>query len=145
MNDKIEMTVTVNPLVSPKLFQRLRACSSPRERAIVFRALAEARLWDETMGNAHPVERGAPDPREAPTVPVPNRQDRPVPQEAAPSQTAATRSATTESRIPIAPSTTGSEMAASFDAFHSVRSADSKGSGSAFDALSNDFAFDQFD
>lgn len=144
MNDKIEMTVTVNPLVSPKLYQRLRACSSPRERAIVFRALAEARLWDETMGNAQPVERGAPDRREAPSVPAPVRQQHTAPQEAAPSQMAATRSPAFASRSPNVSHTTSCEIAESLDAFETVRSADSDDSSSAFgDALSNDFA--QFD
>ncbi|MCP3712277.1 hypothetical protein M3I54_35950 [Paraburkholderia sp. CNPSo 3274] len=144
MSDKIEMTVTVNPLVSPKLYQRLRACSSPRERAIVFRALAEARLWDETMGNAHPVERGAPDRREATAVPVYIRQATPVPLDVAPSQNAATGTSAVVSRGPIAPSTTRAEMGASSDAFQTVRVADSDDSGSAFgDALSNEFA--QFD
>ena len=140
MNDKIEMTVTVNPLVSPKLYQRLRACSSPRERAIVFRALAEARLWDETMGNAHPVERGAPDRREAPSVPVPVRQQQAVPQEAVPSQTAA-RAPAIAARSPNVSHKTGGEIAESSDAFETVRSADSDDSSSDFgDALSDDFA-----
>ncbi|MEM5316069.1 hypothetical protein [Paraburkholderia sp. JHI869] len=141
MSDKIEMTVTVNPLVSPKLYQRLRACSSPRERAIVFRALAEARLWDETMGNAHPVERGATDRREPPYMPATSMQERPVQQEAAPTQPAAARSAAIASRSPTAPATTGSEAAESLEAFQTVRSADFDDSGSAFsDALGDDFA-----
>ncbi|CAB3805058.1 hypothetical protein LMG28688_06098 [Paraburkholderia caffeinitolerans] len=139
MSEKIEMTVTVNPLVSPKLYQRLRACSSPRERAIVFRALAEARLWDETMGNAHPVERGAPDRREAPSAPVPVRQQR-VPQEATQSQPAATSSAIA-SRSPNVSHTPGGQIAESSDAFQTVRSADSDDSNRAFDdALNDDFA-----
>jgi len=141
MSDKIEMTVTVNPLVSPKLYQRLRACSSPRERAIVFRALAEARLWDETMGNAHPVERGAPERQEMPTAPRHMMQERPVPKEAAPSQIASTKSTATESPSPIAPSAAGSEMAGSSDAFRTVGSPESDNCGSAFnDALMGDFA-----
>ncbi|MCG5077281.1 hypothetical protein [Paraburkholderia tagetis] len=141
MSDKIEMTVTVNPLVSPKLYQRLRACSSPRERAIVFRALAEARLWDETMGNAQPVERGAPDHREASYMPVTSRQERPVQREATQSHPTAATSAAIASRSPTAPATTGSEAAESLEAFQTVRSADFDDSGSAFnDALGDNFA-----
>lgn len=141
MSDKIEMTVTVNPLVSPKLYQRLRACSSPRERAIVFRALAEARLWDETMGNAQPVERGASDSREPPYMPVTSRQEHPVQREAAPTQPAAARSAEIASRSPSPPSTTGSETAESVDPFQkTVRSADSGDLGSALGALGYDVA-----
>jgi hypothetical protein len=141
MIDKIEMTVTVNPLVSPRLHQRLRACSSPRQRAIVFRALAEARLWDETMGNAQPVERGASDRRELTYMPVTGRQERPVQRDAAPTRPAVARSAEIASRSPDPPASTGSETAESMDTFQPVRSADSDDLGSALgDALGNDVA-----
>jgi hypothetical protein len=47
MNDKYEMTVTINPLVSPLLYARLGQCATARERATVLRALAEATLRTE--------------------------------------------------------------------------------------------------
>lgn len=49
MNDKFEMEITINPLVSPLLYERLRRCTSARERAAVFRSLAEAHLREEVM------------------------------------------------------------------------------------------------
>ncbi|MFP3708493.1 hypothetical protein SB783_31225 [Paraburkholderia sp. SIMBA_009] len=50
MNGKLVMEVTVTELVSPLLFERLSACASPRERAAVFKACAEAHLRGETSG-----------------------------------------------------------------------------------------------
>jgi hypothetical protein len=52
MSDKIEMTVTINPLVSPLLFERLSACTSARQRATILRSLAEATLRQELTGYA---------------------------------------------------------------------------------------------
>ncbi|MCR4471741.1 MULTISPECIES: hypothetical protein [unclassified Burkholderia] len=52
MSDKIEMTVTINPLVSPLLFERLSACTSARHRATILRSLAEATLRQELTGYA---------------------------------------------------------------------------------------------
>ncbi|RXV64483.1 hypothetical protein D1006_39845 [Burkholderia stabilis] len=51
MSDKIEMTVTINELVSPLLFERLSACSSARRRAAVLKALAESALRHELTGH----------------------------------------------------------------------------------------------
>ncbi|MFX1695327.1 hypothetical protein [Paraburkholderia sp. A1RO-1] len=47
--NKIEMEITINPLVSPLLYERLSRCTTARERAAVFRSLAEARLREELM------------------------------------------------------------------------------------------------
>ncbi|RQM45213.1 hypothetical protein EHZ19_24900 [Paraburkholderia bannensis] len=47
MNGKLVMEVTVTELLSPLLFARLSACTSPRERAAVFKACAEAHLRGE--------------------------------------------------------------------------------------------------
>ncbi|MBU9589479.1 hypothetical protein [Burkholderia multivorans] len=50
MSDKIEMTITINELVSPLLFERLSACSSARRRAALLKALAESALRHELTG-----------------------------------------------------------------------------------------------
>ena len=52
MSDKIEMTITINELVSPLLFERLNSCPSARRRAAVLKALAEAALRQELTGHA---------------------------------------------------------------------------------------------
>ncbi|WP_175657486.1 hypothetical protein [Burkholderia ambifaria] len=52
MSDKIEMTITINELVSPLLFERLSSCPSARRRAAVLKALAEAALRQELTGHA---------------------------------------------------------------------------------------------
>ncbi|WP_043285013.1 hypothetical protein [Paraburkholderia oxyphila] len=49
MNDKFTIEVTINPLVSPLLHERLGRCISARERAAVLRLLAEAMLLREMM------------------------------------------------------------------------------------------------
>lgn len=49
MSDKIEMTITINELVSPLLFERLSSCSSARRRAAVLKALAESALRKELI------------------------------------------------------------------------------------------------
>jgi hypothetical protein len=49
MNGKIEMEITINALVSPLLYDRLSHCATARERAAVFRSLAEAHLREESM------------------------------------------------------------------------------------------------
>ncbi|WP_323122487.1 hypothetical protein [Burkholderia alba] len=51
MSDKIEMTITINELVSPLLFERLSTCSSARRRAAVLKALAESALRHELTGH----------------------------------------------------------------------------------------------
>ncbi|WP_325090398.1 hypothetical protein [Burkholderia contaminans] len=53
MSDKIEMTVTINPLVSPLLFERLSACTSARHRAAILKSLAETTLRQELTGYVH--------------------------------------------------------------------------------------------
>jgi hypothetical protein len=75
MNGKFVMEVTVPQLQHPLLYERLSACASARERAAVFRALAEAQLRGDhnTAGaprnqrdtspiesSLHPASRGAP-------------------------------------------------------------------------------------
>ncbi|VWC46890.1 hypothetical protein BLA23254_07430 [Burkholderia lata] len=50
MSDKIEMTITINELVSPLLFERLSACPSARRRAALLKALAESALRQELTG-----------------------------------------------------------------------------------------------
>ncbi|RQV14908.1 hypothetical protein DF039_20900 [Burkholderia cenocepacia] len=52
MSDKIEMTITINELVSPLLFERLSSCPSARRRAAVLKALAESALRQELTGQA---------------------------------------------------------------------------------------------
>ncbi|WP_176091244.1 hypothetical protein [Burkholderia ambifaria] len=52
MSDKIEMTITINELVSPLLFGRLSSCPSARRRAAVLKALAESALRQELTGQA---------------------------------------------------------------------------------------------
>ncbi|MCP3728249.1 hypothetical protein M3I53_34950 [Paraburkholderia sp. CNPSo 3272] len=49
MNGKIKMEITINPLVSPLLYERLSRCTTARERAAVFRSLAEGHLRAESM------------------------------------------------------------------------------------------------
>ena len=44
MSGTYEMAVTINPLVSPLLYERLAQCATARERAAVLRALAEGML-----------------------------------------------------------------------------------------------------
>ncbi|KWK06015.1 hypothetical protein BGV52_18275 [Burkholderia ubonensis] len=50
MSDKFEMTITINELVSPLLFERLSTCPSARRRAAVLKSLAEAALRQELTG-----------------------------------------------------------------------------------------------
>ncbi|WP_321853324.1 hypothetical protein [Paraburkholderia tropica] len=52
MIGKIVMEVTITELQSPLLHERLTACGSPRERAAVLRALAEAQLLGGLIGHA---------------------------------------------------------------------------------------------
>lgn len=44
MNSTFTMEITVQQLQYPLLHERLRSCNTPRERAAVFKALAEAQL-----------------------------------------------------------------------------------------------------
>lgn len=53
MNAKLVMEVTIAELVNPLLYERLNACATPRERAAVFRACAEAHLRAGLTGS-HP-------------------------------------------------------------------------------------------
>ncbi len=55
------MTVVINPLVTPLLFNALSQCSSARERALRLRALAEASLRQQLTGL----------PSQAPTLQIP--------------------------------------------------------------------------
>ncbi|MEI7297095.1 hypothetical protein WCQ02_33620 [Paraburkholderia tropica] len=57
MNGKFVMEVTVTELMSPLLFARLSACSSPRERAAVFKSCAEAHLRGDPGGGSESVAR----------------------------------------------------------------------------------------
>ncbi|MCA7954243.1 hypothetical protein LGM43_28645 [Burkholderia seminalis] len=69
MSDKIEMTITINELVSPLLFERLSACPSARRRAAVLKALAESALRHELTGQALVVTPAVAAPLVAPTSP----------------------------------------------------------------------------
>ncbi|SFK03588.1 hypothetical protein SAMN05192543_1173 [Paraburkholderia megapolitana] len=73
MDEKIRMTVIVNPLVSPLLFAALAPFSSPRARAMQLRSLAEATLL-QRMQTAHGTAMVALDPRHSSgqTIPTPN-------------------------------------------------------------------------
>ncbi|AIV73856.1 hypothetical protein X994_6379 (plasmid) [Burkholderia pseudomallei] len=73
MSEKIEMTITINELVSPLLFERLSSCSSARRRAAVLKALAESALRRELTGHAV----APPPPAANPAAPAP-RQDPPA-------------------------------------------------------------------
>ncbi|PCE30278.1 hypothetical protein [Burkholderia ubonensis] len=71
MSDKIEMTITINELVSPLLFERLSTCPSARRRAAVLKSLAEAALRQELTGHGITAPPAAatfatPTPRQAP-------------------------------------------------------------------------------
>ena len=57
--NKIKMEITINPLVSPLLYERLSRCTSARERATVFRSLAEAHLREESMQRARASDPGS--------------------------------------------------------------------------------------
>ncbi|MCX5543213.1 hypothetical protein M3A49_27630 [Paraburkholderia sp. CNPSo 3076] len=59
MNDKIEMTITINPLVSPLLYERLSRCTTARERAAVFRSLAEAELREQLVQRTRASQLGS--------------------------------------------------------------------------------------
>jgi len=69
MSDKIEMTVTINPLVSPLLFERLSACTSARQRAAILKSLAEATLRQELTGYARAPAQATP-PAYSPPAPA---------------------------------------------------------------------------
>ncbi|MEX3688507.1 hypothetical protein AB3X91_13490 [Paraburkholderia sp. BR14263] len=49
MSDKIVMQVTINPLISPLLYERLSRCVSAHERTMLLKALAEAMLRRELL------------------------------------------------------------------------------------------------
>jgi hypothetical protein len=69
MLDKFKMTVTINRLSSPKLHEALSECPTDRERAAVFRALAESALAGY-----------APAPRTASVSPLAAARSQPAPQ-----------------------------------------------------------------
>jgi hypothetical protein len=48
----IRMTIVVNPLVTPLLFEQLQACKTARSRATRLKALAEASLRQQLTGRA---------------------------------------------------------------------------------------------
>ncbi|KWB20909.1 hypothetical protein WL32_17460 [Burkholderia cepacia] len=69
MSDKIEMTITINELVSPLLFERLSTCPSARRRAAVLKALAESALRQELTGKALVVTPAVATPLASPASP----------------------------------------------------------------------------
>lgn len=73
MDEKIRMTVIVNPLVSPLLFAALAPFRSPRARAMQLRSLAEATLL-QRMQTAHGTATNVPDLRQraGPTMLTPD-------------------------------------------------------------------------
>ncbi|WP_321936213.1 hypothetical protein [Paraburkholderia sp. J8-2] len=54
------MEITVTELGSPLLFERLNACATPRQRAAVFKACAEAHLREGLIRGTPAPERYAP-------------------------------------------------------------------------------------
>ena len=70
MSDKIEMTITINELVSPLLFERLRTCPSARRRAAVLKALAESALRQELTGQPRIVTPAVAAPPVTPASPL---------------------------------------------------------------------------
>ena len=73
MNDKFAIEVTINPLVSPLLYERLCRCASARERAAVLRSLAEATLLRELLGY-NPVSHPASGPASVTTSRLPTNE-----------------------------------------------------------------------
>ncbi|WP_175831173.1 hypothetical protein [Burkholderia cepacia] len=69
MSDKIEMTITINELVSPLLFERLSACPSARRRAAVLKALAESAIRQELTGQVRAVTPAVAEPLATPASP----------------------------------------------------------------------------
>ena len=53
--ENIRMTVVINPLISPMLFDALSGCRSARERAARFKALAESALRQQLAGRVSSV------------------------------------------------------------------------------------------
>lgn len=54
-DEKIEMTITINRLVAPLLYDALAGCRSPRQRAMRLRALAESALREPAQRGSHDV------------------------------------------------------------------------------------------
>ncbi|WP_321889608.1 hypothetical protein [Paraburkholderia bannensis] len=53
MKVTLTMEITVPQLQYPLLFERLSSCPSPRERAAIFKALAETQLRGDLLESAH--------------------------------------------------------------------------------------------
>jgi hypothetical protein len=124
MNGKFVMEITVPQLQHPLLYERLSACRTARERAAVFRALAEAQLRGESYGASHAQRRPEPARLHPATSQPPTASD--VPSSSAPS------SATRSTNIG------GVSQASEFDA---VRVEDSDVSGNVFGSYLQDFSF----
>ncbi|WP_175773001.1 hypothetical protein [Paraburkholderia phenazinium] len=56
--DNIKMTVVINPLISPLLFDVLAGCGSARERAARLKALAESALRQQLTGRMEAIPAG---------------------------------------------------------------------------------------
>jgi hypothetical protein len=124
MNGKFVMEVTVPQLQHPLLYERLSACRTARERAAVFRALAEAQLRGDSYATSH-TQRLQESPRSQPAA------SQPPPASDVPSRSAPS-SATRSTNI------RGVSQASEFDA---VRVEDSDVSGNVFGSYLQDFSF----
>lgn len=130
MNGKFVMEITVPQLQHPLLYERLSACASARERAAVFRALAEAQLRGDhnTAGNA----RNQGDASAVETALHSPSRDAP----ARPPLASATASST-----PTAPVATNATHAIAAAGFEPVRVDDSDSSGEVFGSYLESAAF----
>ena len=129
MSGTYEMAVTINPLVSPLLYERLAQCATARERAAVLRALAEAMLRAQLAAGGTAVAGILPP--GAPIAPAGDPFHRPGP---------AAVTAPLAPMPPVVPAataptpTTGADSPA--EGFRSVRVVDSEANGRAdIDAL----------
>lgn len=132
MNGKFVMEVTVPQLQHPLLYERLSACASARERAAVFRALAEAQLrGDHKAGNA----RNQGDASAVETALHSPSRDAP----ARPPLTSATASSTPTATV--ATTATNATHAIAAAGFEPVRVDDSDSSGEVFGSYLESAAF----
>lgn len=124
MNGKFVMEVTVPQLQHPLLYERLSACTTARERAAVFRALAEAQLRGEPIGAS-----------QAQTLSDPARSQSGASQLLSGS---AASSASSHSSVARATNNAGVTQESGFDA---VRVEDSDVSGNVFGSYLEDLSF----
>ena len=124
MNGKFVMEITVPQLQHPLLYERLRACATARERAAVFRALAEAHLRGESSGAYHGLR---------PSEPARPQADARPPLSASDASPASSNLSTARATNDAATSEAGD--------FDAVRVEDSDTSGSVFGSYLEDLPF----